>query len=84
MKNGLRSIVVVLSLIFTLNITVLAVPLNEKLQQQKDALTKIQAEREEIETKIERFDNEIVTIMAKTEENKGKIAGTEKAIESAA
>ncbi|MEK6264192.1 MAG: NlpC/P60 family protein [Clostridium sp.] len=84
MKNALRSIVVVLSLIFTLNITVLAAPANEKLQQQKDALTKIQAEREEIETKIEHFDNEIVTIMAKTDENKGKIAGTEKAIESAA
>ncbi|MGH4121083.1 NlpC/P60 family protein [Clostridium sp.] len=84
MKNALRSILVVLSLIFTLNITVLATPTNEKLQQQKDALTKIQVEREEIETKIEHFDNEIVTIMAKTEENKGKIAGTEKAIESAA
>lgn len=84
MKNALRSIVVVLSLIFTLNITVLAAPTNEKLQQQKDALTKIQAEREEIETKIERFDNEVVTIMAKTDENKGKIAGTERAIESAA
>ncbi|MGK0465580.1 NlpC/P60 family protein [Clostridium sp.] len=84
MKNALRSIVVILSLIFTLNITVLAAPTNEKLQQQKDAVTKIQAEREEIEIKIERFDNEIVTIMAKTEENKGKIAGTEKAIKSAA
>jgi cell wall-associated NlpC family hydrolase len=84
MNNALKSIVVVLSLIFTLNITVLAVPTNEKLQQQKDALTKIQAEREEIEIQIERFDNEIVTIMAKTEENKGKIAGTQKAIESAA
>jgi cell wall-associated NlpC family hydrolase len=84
MNNALRSIVVVLSLIFTLNITVLAAPTNEKLQQHKDALTKIQAEREEIEIKIEHFDNEIVTIMAKTEENKVKIAGTEKAIESAA
>jgi cell wall-associated NlpC family hydrolase len=83
MKYALRNFAVVITLIFTLNVTALAVPTNEKLQQQKNSLTKIQAEREELETKIEHFDNEIVKIMAKTEENKGKISETEKAIESA-
>jgi peptidoglycan hydrolase CwlO-like protein len=83
MKNALRNLAVVITLILTSNVTALAVPTNEKLQQQKDSLTKIQEEREEIEAKIEHFDNEIVKIMAKTEENKGKITETEKAIESA-
>jgi cell wall-associated NlpC family hydrolase len=84
MKNALISIAFVMTLIFTTNITAIAVPTNEKLQKQKDSLIKIQSEREEIETKIEHFDNEIVNIMAKTEENQGKISETEKAIESAA
>jgi cell wall-associated NlpC family hydrolase len=83
MKNALRSIAVVITLIFTSNVAALAIPTNEKLQQRKDSLTKMQADREEIETKIEHFDNEIVKIMAKTEENKGKINETEKAIQSA-
>jgi len=84
MKSVLRNLAVVTTLILTLNVTALAVPTNEKSQQQKDSLTKIQTEREGIETKIEEFDNEIEKIMAKTEENKGKISETEKAIESAA
>ena len=81
MKNVLRNLAVVITLIFTSNVTALAAPLNEKLQQQKKSLTKIQAEREEVETKIEEFDNEIEKIMTKTEENKGQISETEKAIE---
>ena len=80
MKNALRSIVVVITLIITLNVNALAVPTNEKLNQQKDSLTRIQAEREEIEMKIEEFDNEIQKNMDKTEENKSKIDETEKAI----
>ncbi|WP_298847330.1 C40 family peptidase [Clostridium sp.] len=83
MKNVLRNLAVVITLIFTSNVTALAAPVNEKLQQQKDSLTKIQTERDGVETKIEEFDNEIEKIMTKTEENKGKIAETEKAIESA-
>lgn len=81
MKNVLRNLAVVITLIFTLNVTAFAVPTNEELQQQKDSLTKIQAERQKIEMKIEEYDNEIEKIMAKTEENKGKISETEKAIE---
>jgi len=84
MKNALRSIAVVITLIFTSNITALAIPTNEKLQQQKDSLTKIQDEREAIETRLEEFDNEIEEIMTKTEENKVKILQTKKAIEGAA
>ena len=83
MKNVLRNLAVVITLIFTSNVTALAAPVNERLQQQKDSLTKIQTERDGVETKIEEFDNEIEKIMTKTEENKGKIAETEKAIESA-
>ncbi|MBZ9636179.1 NlpC/P60 family protein [Clostridium sp. FP1] len=84
MKNALRSIAVVITLIFTSNVTTLAIPTNEKLQQQKDSLTKIQDERGAIETRLEEFDNEIEEIMIKTEENKVKILQTKKAIESAA
>ena len=84
MKSVLKNLAVVITLIFTFNITALAVPVNDKLQQQKDSLTKIQAERDEIETKVEEFDNEIQKTMAKTEENKGKISETERAIEKSA
>ncbi|MBW9155126.1 C40 family peptidase [Clostridium tagluense] len=84
MKNALRSIAVVITLIFTSNVTTLAIPTNEKLQQQKDSLTKIQDERGAIETRLEEFDNEIEEIMIKTEENKVKILQTKKAIESSA
>ena len=84
MKSVLKNLAVVITLIFTFNITALAVPVNDKLQQQKDSLTKIQAERDEIETKVEEFDNEIQKTMAKTEENKGKISQTERAIEKSA
>jgi cell wall-associated NlpC family hydrolase len=83
MKRALRSLVVMLTLVFTLNVTAFAIPTNDKLQKQKDLLSKIQAEREEIEIKIEEFDNEVEKIMAKTEQNKVKIAETEKAIKSA-
>ena len=84
MKSALRSIAVVITLIFTSNVTALAIPTNEKLQQQKNSLTKIQDERGAIETRLEEFDNEIEEIMTKTEENKVKILQTKKAIESAA
>ncbi|MBZ9688543.1 NlpC/P60 family protein [Clostridium estertheticum] len=84
MKIVLRNLAVVIILIFTSNVTALAAPTNEKLQQQKDSLTKIQTERGKVETKIEEFDNEIENIMTKTEENKVKISETEKSIESAA
>jgi len=83
MKNTLRNLAVVTTLIFTLNVTALAVPTNNESQQQNNSIAEIQAEREEIEAKIEHFDNEIEKIMAKTEENKGKIADTEKEIKSA-
>lgn len=84
MRNALRNLTVLITLIFTLNVTALAAPVNSKLQQQKDSLTRIQAEREDIEMKIEEFDNEIQKTMAKTEENKGKISETERAIEKSA
>jgi len=74
---------IVITLIITLNGTALAAPTNEKLKQQKDSLTRIQEQREEIEMKIEEFDNEIQKTMAKTEENKIKISETEKAIKKA-
>lgn len=82
MKNVLRNLAVVTTLIFTLNVTASAVPSNEGSQKQ-NSLAAIQAEREEIERKIEQFDNEIEKIMSKTEENKAKISETEKEIESA-
>lgn len=84
MKNVLKNLTVVITLILTLNVTALALPTNENLQQRKEPLTKIQSEREEIERKIEHFDNEIEKIMAQSEENKRKISETEKAIGSAA
>jgi cell wall-associated NlpC family hydrolase/lipocalin len=81
MRNALRSIAIALTMLFTLNLTAFAVPANEKLKQQKDSLTRIQYERESIEMKIEEFDNEIQKTMAKTDENKGEISETERAIE---
>jgi len=84
MKNVLKNLAVVITLIFTSNITVFAAPTNDKLQLQKDSLKKIQVQRDEVEMKVEEFDNEIEKIMTKTEENKRKISQTEKAIESAA
>ncbi|MBW9153133.1 C40 family peptidase [Clostridium estertheticum] len=84
MKTVLRSLAVVIIFVLTSNVTVLAAPVNEKLQQQKDSLTRIQTEREQVEMKIEEFDNEIEKIMIKTEENKRKISETEKSIEVAA
>jgi len=82
MKNVLRNLVLVITLILTSNTNVLAAPVNEKLQQQKGSQAKVQTDRQEVETKIEEFDNEIEQIMTKTEENKVKISETEKAIES--
>ncbi|MBZ9685581.1 NlpC/P60 family protein [Clostridium estertheticum] len=81
MKNSLRSIAIVIILIITLNGTALAAPTNENLKLQKDSLITLQEQREEIEMKIEEFDNQIQEAMAKTEENKIKISETEKAIE---
>jgi len=83
MKHALRNMAVVTTLIFTLNVTALAVT-NVKVQPQKDSLTVIKNESQVIERKIEQFDNEIEKNMAKTEENKIKILQTEKAIKSAA
>ncbi|MBU3111505.1 C40 family peptidase [Clostridium lacusfryxellense] len=79
MKKALRNIVIAMTLIFTSNLTVLAVGVNGGSQQKKDSLTKVQTGREEIETKIEEFDNEIQKNMAKTKENKVKIVEAEKA-----
>ncbi|WP_298837996.1 hypothetical protein [Clostridium sp.] len=56
MKTVLRNLAVVITLLLTSNVTVLAVPVNEKLQQQKDSLTRIQTEREQVEMKIEEFE----------------------------
>jgi cell wall-associated NlpC family hydrolase len=81
MKNALRSIAVALTMLFTLNSTAFAVPVKEKLKQQKKSLTRIQSEREAIEIKIEKFDNEIQKTMAKTDKNKVKIYETKSAIE---
>ena len=46
-----------------------------------NSLTKIQAQRQEIQIKIEKSDNEIQKSMAKTEENKIKISATEKSLQ---
>ena len=83
MKNVLKNLAVVVTLVLTSNVTALAAPLNEKFQQQKDSLAKIQTQRDAVEMKVEEFDNEIEKIMTKTEDNKGKMAQTEKSIESA-
>jgi len=83
MKSALRSLVVMITLIFTINLTALAIPTNDKVQKQKDSLAKIQAEIEKVEIRIEEFDNEIEKIMDKTKQNKVKIGETEKAIENA-
>ncbi|MCB2338721.1 C40 family peptidase [Clostridium estertheticum] len=84
MKTVLRSLAVVIIFVLISNGIVLAAPANEKLQQQKDSLTIIKTEKEQVEMKIEEFDNEIEKIMIKTEDNKGKISETEKSIEVAA
>ena len=83
MKNSLRSMAIAMTLIITLNGTALAAPTNDKQKQQKDSLSSVQDQREEIEMKIEGFDNEIQKAMAKTEENKIKISETQKAIKKA-
>jgi cell wall-associated NlpC family hydrolase len=75
MKNALKNLSVVIVIILTLNVTVMALP--NGLQPQKDS-------QEEIESKIERFDNEIEKNMAKTKENKLKISQTQKAIVTSA
>ncbi|MBU3074914.1 C40 family peptidase [Clostridium estertheticum] len=84
MKTVLRSLAVVIIFVLISNGIVLAAPANEKLQQQKDSLTIIKTEKEQVEMKIEEFDNEIEKIMIKTEDNKRKISETEKSIEVAA
>lgn len=83
MKNALKNLAVVITLISTLNITALAVPTNGTLQPNNDSLTKIQSEREGIEIKIEQFDDEIEKNIARTEECKLKISQTEKDIKIA-
>ena len=83
MKTVLRSLAVVIIFVLISNTTVLAAPVNEKLQQQKDSLTIIKTEKEQVEMKIEEFDNEIEKIMIKMEDNERKISKTEKSIEVA-
>ena len=74
MKNALRYLALVTTLIFTVNVTALAVTTNVNLQPQSDSISIIQTQSQEIESKIELFDIEIEENMAKTEENKIKIA----------
>jgi cell wall-associated NlpC family hydrolase len=83
MRNALKNLVVVITLVFTLNVTALADPINGMLQPQKDSLKKVQTEREKVENKIEQFDDEIGKNIIKTEENKLQINLTEKAIKIA-
>ncbi|MCJ7688847.1 MAG: NlpC/P60 family protein [Clostridiaceae bacterium] len=83
MRNALKNLAVVVTLTLTLNVTALAVPTSGILQPQKDSLTKVQIEREKVESKIEQLDNEIGMNMTKAEENKTKISMTEKAIKIA-
>ncbi|MGH4118150.1 NlpC/P60 family protein [Clostridium sp.] len=83
MRNVLKNLAVVITLMLTLNVTALAVPTSGMLQQQKDQLTKVQTERDKVESKIEQLDNEIGINMTKTEENKAEISLTEKAIKIA-
>ena len=82
MKNALRSLAIVITLIFTLNANALTVKADVKSQQQKDSLINVQ--REKSEMAIENFDSQIQENMDKTEENKGKITETEKEIKNAA
>ena len=82
MKNALRSLAIVITLIFTLNANALTVKADVKSQQKKDSL--INVKREKSEMAIENFDSQIQENMDKTEENKGKITETEKEIKNAA
>lgn len=84
MKNVLKNIVIVITLIFTSNLTALAVGVNGVEQQNNGSAMKVQTDREGIEAKIEGFDNEIQKNMAIQEENKVKIVETEKATVTAA
>ncbi|MGH4123009.1 MAG: NlpC/P60 family protein [Clostridium sp.] len=84
MKHAMRNMAVLTTLIFTFNVTALAVEVNGKLQPQKYSLTRNQTESQTIERIIEQYDNEIEKNMAKTGENKIKILQTEKAIKSVA
>jgi cell wall-associated NlpC family hydrolase len=83
MRNALKNLAVVVTLVFALNVTALAAPTSGILQPQKDSLKKVQTEREEVENKIEQFDNEIGKNIIKTEENNVQISLTEKAIKTA-
>lgn len=69
--------------------TVLAEPLSEQLQRQKNQLEesknlydKVAEEKENIEIKIQNFDVQIEELMDKIEENKNKILKTEEEIKS--
>ena len=84
MKNALRYLALVTTLIFTVNVTALAVTTNVNLQPQSDSISIIQTQSQEIESKIELYDIEIEENMAKTEENNIEIVQTEKAIITAA
>lgn len=83
MKHTLRNMAVATTLIFTINATAIAVEAIGKVQLQKNSLTRIQAESQAVEEKIELLDNQIGYNMAKTKENKIIILQTEKAIISA-
>jgi cell wall-associated NlpC family hydrolase len=83
MRNALKYLAVVITLMLTLNVTALAVPTSGMLQPQNDTLTKVKTEREKVESEIEKLDNEIGMNMTKTEENKVQISLTEKAIKIA-
>ena len=64
MKSALRSLVVILTLVLTLNLTAFAIPTSNTQKQKKDSLSKIQLEIEKVERKLEEFDNEIEKVMA--------------------
>lgn len=83
MRNALKNLAVVITLMLIFNVTALAAPTSGTLQPKNDSLTKVQTERQKVESKIEQLDNEIGTIMSKTEENKIQISLTEKAIKIA-
>ena len=84
MKKSIRNLAVVITLIFNFKCNCIGGCANGQAQQPKNALTNVEGQRENIEMKIEEFDNEIQKNIAKTEENKVKISKTEKEIKSSA
>ncbi|NMM62537.1 glycoside hydrolase [Clostridium sp. P21] len=71
MNKKALSVVIALTLVATMNGTVLASPLSDNLQ-----ITQVQQQKQELETKVEKLDNQITEIIKQIDGNKKSIEKT--------